>query len=151
MRARFFGRGNRWRGHDEIEEQWLQRVRDYISVESIRVKCGKKEGTYSTVLEAFLERKGIKPQILLLGCFLQSYWSKRKAWKKGKIPAVLGSAGAAAWGSSGVQGSACQPLSVGIVWPSLVCQQLEPLWTCQCHCQGNVCQSRAMLSLFIAH
>lgn len=42
-------------------------------VESIRVKCGKEEGMYSTVLEAFLERKGIKPQILLLGCFLQSY------------------------------------------------------------------------------
>jgi len=53
----------------KVQEWQLRSVRDCISVESIRIKRAGGEGMYRTVLEAFLERNGVKPQILLLECF----------------------------------------------------------------------------------
>lgn len=82
-------------------------------MESTRVKMAKGEGMYRTVLESFLEGKGVKPQILLPGCFCRLTEGKEKL-KKFRIQAVIATcpAGAAACGNSQMQGCALQKLSV---------------------------------------
>lgn len=99
-KASYFVRGNGVSTPDEV-------------VTPERVKRAKGQGMCRTVLEAFPERKGVKPQILLPGCFCRLTEAKDNL-EKFRIQAVTAShpAGAAACRNSQMQGWALQKPSV---------------------------------------